>query len=359
LKLKIMNKMIKNISGLLLGICMAGSAMAGNPDRVGQAGSQQLVVNPWSRSAGWQGAGLAGVSGVEAMQFNIAGLVNIHQTEFLASRSNWLGGSAVGININSFGIAQLIGKDKDDALGISITSWDFGNNDITTVNSPEPILGTYTISMVNIALGYSHRFSNSIRGGALIRAISEGIPTVSAQGIALDAGIQYVTGKKDRIKFGVSLRNVGPAMNFTGGGLSTRGVINGSDYSMTLQNRVNEFELPSMLNIGASYDFFLDSGSTHILTVAGAFVSNAFDKDQETLGLQYSFKRILSLRAGYAYEDQMFNIDTRTKAYLGPAAGVSVDIPFGKDRLKRFGVDYAYRQSTFTGTHTFGVRLTL
>lgn len=32
---------------------IAGSAMAGNPDRVGSAGATQLLVNPWARSNGW------------------------------------------------------------------------------------------------------------------------------------------------------------------------------------------------------------------------------------------------------------------------------------------------------------------
>ena len=351
--------MIKNIVGLIIGVALSQSLFAGNPDRVGQSGAEQLIVNPWARSSGWGGVNIAGITGVECMQFNIAGLADIHQTEFALARTNWLGGSSVGININAFGFAQTLGADKNDAIGLSVTSWDFGDIPVTTENNPEPVSGSYRISMVNIGLGYSHKFSNAIRAGVLMRAISEGTTAVSASGISMDAGIQYYAGDFDRMKFGVSLRNVGPSMSFSGGGLSTRALIDGSSYSMTIENRANEFELPSMLNIGLSYDCFLDSTRAHILTFAGSFVSNSFDKDQGVIGAQYSFKRVLMLRAGYTYEQDMFSTDLRTKAYTGPSVGATVDIPFGKDKLKRFAVDYSYRQSTFTGTHTFGVKLSL
>ena len=42
--------------------------------------------------------------------------------------------------------------------------------------------------------------------------------------------------------------------------------------------RVDAFELPSLLNIGGSYDF--NYGTDHRLTVAGNFTSNSFSKDQ-------------------------------------------------------------------------------
>ena len=354
-----MSKMIKNIVGLLIGIALSQSVMAGNPDRVGQAGAEQLLVNPWGRSSGWGGVNIAGINGVEAMQFNVAGLADIHQTEFIASRTNWLGNSSVGININAFGFAQTLGADKDDAIGLSVISWDFGDIPVTTVNSPEPVQGTSRISMVNIGVGYAHKFSNAIRAGILIRALSEGVTSVSANGIAMDAGIQYFAGDKDRIKIGVSLRNIGPTMSYSGGGLATRALIDGSAYEMTIESRADEFELPSMLNIGVSYDLFFDSLSASKVTLAGAFQSNAFDKDQEIAGVQYSYKGLLMLRAGYNYEQDMFSADNRTKAYVGPSVGATVDIPFGKDHLKRFGIDYSYRSSIFTGTNTFGLKLTL
>ena len=91
-------------------------SFAGNPDRVGQAGATELLINPWARSGGWNGANMAGMIGVEAMRFNPAGVIGIPNTEFLFSRTNWLSGA--DIYINSFGFVQLVGKEKNRCPGI-------------------------------------------------------------------------------------------------------------------------------------------------------------------------------------------------------------------------------------------------
>ena len=47
---------------------------AGNPDRAGQAGATQLLINPWAATGGTFGMNGASVCGLEAMKLNIAGL---------------------------------------------------------------------------------------------------------------------------------------------------------------------------------------------------------------------------------------------------------------------------------------------
>src|SRR5687768_9964394 len=134
-----MNKIIKTAVGLVMGLLFVNPSFGGNPDRVGQAGAYQLLINPWARSSGWGGANTAGISGIEAMQFNVAGLVNNpERAEFVFSRTNWLGGSSVGINLNSFGFSTKLGKEGTNAIGAAITSFDFGDIPLTTVNNPEP-----------------------------------------------------------------------------------------------------------------------------------------------------------------------------------------------------------------------------
>ena len=67
---------------------------------------------------------------------------------------------------------------------------------------------------MNISISYAKAFSNSIYGGVSFKIISESISDISAEGVAIDAGIQYVTGKTDNIHFGIALKNVGPTMRF-------------------------------------------------------------------------------------------------------------------------------------------------
>ncbi len=354
-----MKQLIKPIitSVLTLSIILGSSAVfAGNEDRAGQAGATELLINPWTRSSGWGGMNFANVRGLESQFNNVAGLAFTKKTEVNFSHTNWLKGSDV--KINAFGLSQKVGETGVLALGIM--SMSFGDIQITTNDLPEGGIGTYKPQFLNIGLSYAKSFSNSIYGGITVRIISESSSDVKAQGVAFDAGIQYVTGSneaKDNLKFGISLKNVGTPMKFSGDGLSFRGNPPvGTSYQQTIESRTEKFELPSLVNIGASYDFKL--AELHKLTAVASFTSNSFTYDQFGLGVEYSFKELFSLRGGYLMEKDMNNTD-RLTAFTGLNGGVSLDIPLGKGG-KKIGIDYSYRSTEFySGSHGLGVRLML
>lgn len=344
-----------NILTLSLAVSIASNVFAGNPDRVGQAGGNQLLMNPWSRSSGWNMSNIATVKGVEAMQFNAAGILSAYNTEVAFSRSSWFGNQ---VSVNALGFTQSVGKDSSGAIGLTIQSFDFGDITRTTVDLPDGI-GTYGVQMLNLGFGYTKNFSDRINGGFLIRGISEGISNAKAQGICLDAGIQYQAGDFNEIKFGVALKNIGPKLTTKGDGLSLRASPDGTDLEQTLQQRSADFELPSILLIGASYDYLM--GKNNRLTFAGTFVSNAFDKDQGAFGLEYSLNNKFMFRGGYALSSGQFTKDvSQTFSYSGPSAGATFGVPFGKDGSHVFNLDYSYRPTYFIGgTHTFGARISL
>ena len=63
-----MKKLIKYISIFSAAMSLyAAPAIAGNEDRAGQAGANELLINPWARTAGWGGCNIALVRGVEAL----------------------------------------------------------------------------------------------------------------------------------------------------------------------------------------------------------------------------------------------------------------------------------------------------
>jgi len=340
---------------LLALLAPAGIVYAGNPDRAGQAGASELLINPWARSSGWNGANSGMVKGLEAQFLNVAGTAHTKKTEVIFSHTNYLQGS--GITINSFGLSQRLGE--TGVVGVSIMSMDFGDIDITTTEQPEPVLGTFSPQYINIGLSYAKAFSNSIYGGVNFKVIDEKISNVGAQGIAIDAGIQYVTGSnedKDNVKFGIALKNIGTPLKFGGDGLSTRAATSGG-YQLTVEQRAAGFEIPSLLNIGASYDFKLMKD--HRLTLAASFTSNSFTRDQVTGGLEYGFREMFMLRAGYTYEEDITDDELRSTVYTGLSAGVTIDVPLGKSG-KKFGIDYSYRATDpFDGIHSIGGKFTL
>lgn len=357
---------MKNYYRFLAPVALIGlfvsQTFAGNPDRAGQAGATELLINPWARSSGWAGCNVAGSKGLESFYTNIAGTAFTRKTELMFVRTQWLKGT--DININTFGLTQRVGE--TGAIGLAIMAMDFGDIDITTTESPEGGLGTYSPQFLNIGVSYAKGFSDNIYGGIAVKVITEKTSNVSARGIALDAGIQYVTGKHNQLKFGIALKNVGPRMKFSGDGLSFKTPVpaatNGSSV-MTVEQRTAQFELPSLLNIGVGYDFYLSKDSvkmkTHRITSMGTFTSNSFGKDELKLGIEYAWKNMLMLRVGYTYEKGVTKKDTRTTVFTGLSAGFTVELPFGKNK-STFGLDYSYRATDpFQGTHSIGARINL
>ncbi len=332
----------------------AGNAMAGNPDRAGSAGATQLLMNPWARSNGWSLANSASLTGAEGMFGNVAGLAHVRKTEILFTSTRWLEGS--GVKMNAVGFGQKLGE--SGVIGISATTLSFGDLPVTTIDQPEGGLGTFSPTQANIGLAYSKAFSNSIYGGLLVRVVSESVSNARTSGVCFDAGIQYVTGPSDNIHFGIALKNVGPAMEFSGDGMAVQGLLVGGDHTLTLEQRSAQFELPSMMNIGAAYDF--NFTELHRLTVAGTFISNSFTKDQFSLGAEYAFKQMIHVRAGYLYEKDVADAELRETVFTGPSAGISVDLPFGEEKKSAIAIDYGYRATNpFNGVHSIGVRLSL
>jgi hypothetical protein len=355
-----MRNNFKSICCSLLILAIAASfenTKAGNPDRKGQAGASELLINPWARSSGFGNANSAAVKGLEASYLNIAGTAFTKKTEILFSHTNWLRGS--GVNLNSFGLTQRVGE--SGVLGLGIVAMSLGDIAITTTDQPEGKIGNFSPRFLNLGLSYAKEFSHSIYGGINVKVISESIADLKATGVAFDAGIQYVTGKRDNVHFGISLKNVGAPLKFSGDGFAVRASLaSNTSSSLTVEQRSAKFEMPSLINIGGAYDLYTSpTDSVNKFTIAYTFVSNSFTSNQHNIGIEYGFRNMFMLRGGYVFEKDLFDDALRTNVLTGPTAGLTIEVPLGKNG-STFGVDYSYRASNpFQGSHSLGVRINL
>ena len=352
-----MKKLFKSIVIVSLTILVLGysnTAFAGNKDRTGQAGATELLINPWASTAGWGNAGMSSVHGVEAMWSNVAGITATNSIDLNFSYTNWLNGS--GVNAYSFGFVTRVSESV--VAGLYVMSFNPGEIYRTDTENPDPLNNTFKPNLMNINVSVAKSFSNSIHAGFVLKIINESISDMVGTGVALDAGIQYVTGITDNIHFGITLKNIGPTVTFKGDGLafvSQPDSFLGS--SLTVLQRADQFELPTQLNIAAAYDFNFTNGSR--LTAAGCFSSNSFSKDQVTLGLEGSFKDILVLRGGYTIENGIWGdieTDECTNVNTGLSLGASVQAPLGEGM--KVSIDYSYQDTHhWNGTHTVGARI--
>ena len=352
------NSIIKIKSAFLVGAAVIASfsANAGNEDRVGSAGASHLLINPWARSAAAGDAGIASTNGLEATFTNIAGLAFTDKTQIKFNYSNWMG--SAGIAMNSAGIAQRI--TESDVIAVSVQSLNYGDIPITTVANPEGNIGFFSPRANIISIGYARTFSSSIYGGINVKVVSESISNLRSSGVAIDAGIRYVTGEQDQIKFGIALKNVGPTVKYKGDGLANQIQYSATGVSATLEQRSASYELPSLLSIGGAYDFILNERNK--INLALGFTANSFSADQFRLGVDYAMtaeKVAFNLRGGFVYEKNLFNAENRSNALVGPTAGFSVDALVGESK-SALGIEYAARFAGVFGIiHTVGATINL
>lgn len=352
------NSIVKIKSALVVGLAVMSSfaSTAGNEDRIGSAGASHMLVNPWARSTGAGNAGFASVHGLEATFTNVAGLAFTDKTQIKFNYTNWMG--SADIALYSAGIAQKISE--SDVIAVSMQSFGYGDIPITTVNNPEGNIGTFSPRSNVFNLGYARTFSSSIYGGINIKVITESMSNLKATGFAIDAGIQYVTGEQDQIKFGIALKNVGPVMKFKGDGLANQINYVSTSAVATLEQRSATYELPSLLSIGGAYDFIINE--KHKINLALGFTANSFSSDQYALGLDYGMTAAgvaFNLRGGFIYEKNLFSAENRSNALIGPTAGLSVDALVG-DKKNALGIEYAVRfAGTFGLIHTIGATISL
>lgn len=349
----------------MVGIALSGNVFAGNKDRSGQAGAPELLINPWGISAGLFGANTSCVKGLEAMKGNIAGLAYTDGTEVGVAYDIYLKGA--NVNVMNLAFGQSFGD--AGVLGINIQAMSFGEITITDYDHPQGGIGTYKPSFFNVQIGYAKEFSHAIHAGVGLTFVSEQITNARASGAAFEAGVQYVTGLQDNFHFGVTLRNVGTNMKFTGEGFAFDSESpDGTGNTMSRITPTDKFEMPTYLNIGASYDFFLGQKSLEHkddlpksrLTAMMAFTSNSFNNDYIAVGAEYGYKEMFMLRAGYRYEKDITSTENSTTFYQGVSFGATVMTTLGAKGPK-VGIDYAFRPThrPDNGVHNISLRFML
>ena len=349
----------KILISILTSLCITVMTYAGNPDRQGEAGAYELLLNPWARTIGLHTMNTSMVRGAEAMSLNVAGLSRINSTEIGVSHSIYLQGT--GVSMSAVGIASKVGK--NGTFGVAINALNFGKIPITTNALPEGTGATFSPTFFNVGVSYAHTFEKKVSVGITTRFINESLADISASGISIDAGVQYITGSEkfpERFKFGISLRNVGSPMRFGGQGLNVQRLNpdGTQSYQLSYSQLSAKFELPSQLNIGAAYDILPEEKMR--LTAVTNFTSNAFSRDELGAGLEFAFGNYFVLRGGYKYEMGVKAGDINKSIYTGVCGGLSFELPFNKSGAQKIAFDYGYvATNPWNGIHNLSLRLNL
>lgn len=322
-----------NILILIILFVFVTGITAGPKNKYGLSAARELLIPVGSVSTALAGANLATMSGLDALYWNPAGISNINgkMGEVLFSNQIYI----ADINVNYFAGAYKIPNFGTVALSINALS--FGDIPVTSVNNPEGTGEVFSPTYLTGGLSYARAMTDRISFGGTAKIIYEKISRESSTGFAFDFGLNYnVIGTG--LKFGVTLRNLGPSMTFEGPDLDQFFQPPGTPVGTQAEPRViqlADFELPTSFTLGMSYDFRLDKKNN--LVSHGNYQSNSFSTDNFNLALEYNYSKIVYFRSGYQFSAD----NSDEKAFDGVTLGAGVN--YAASSSFNIGFDYAIR----------------
>jgi hypothetical protein len=343
------SKWFISVAVLLMLVVLMDNAM-GQAKRVGTASASQLLIPIGARDMALGGSSIANSKGLEAMYWNPAGLGRMHNSaEGMFSSMSYIADigvdyAAVAGSFESFGV-----------LGLSITSMDFGDIPLTTEADPENESGRFfSPAFVTVNFGFARGITDAIAAGINLKLVSEQIERVSASAFAIDIGVQYsgLVGVKG-LQLGVVVKNIGPQMQYGGSGLyHTSLPIEGLRPSQRFLSEAASFELPSVIEIGLSYEGSVENNIRYGLN--SVFSNNSLYYDEYKVGAELGYVMEsfeIFGRFGMGMVPEISDAETHI---FGESfgAGIHWNAP-GVD----ITVDYAFRSAEFfDGNNVFSVK---
>jgi hypothetical protein len=298
-----------------------GTAYAGNEDRIGTSGAQELLIPVGSRGTALSGSIVATTSGVEAMYWNPAGLASITGTQAMFSHQPYI----ADIDINFAGVATTIEDFGTIGFGAKVVS--VGDIEETTEEYPDGTGRDFAPTFTVLNMTYAKVLTSNVSFGATMMFIRESIAEMDASGMAFDVGFIYTPNWRG-MKVGLAIKNYGQEMAFSGIGSYTS-----ADGGHAAEPISAKFDLPSSINMGIAYDLF--DQDRNLATLSGNFQSNNYYTDAWMGGLEYTYDGKYSLRAGYSTSEE--------EHYLyGLTFGGGVNVDLGGTNLT---LEYAWSQT--------------
>ncbi len=319
---------------LCLFLLLQGSvqdARAGRTDKAGTSAAPELLIPVGAASIATAGSTIATVSTLDAMYWNPAGTAELNVPySFLASHMNYFAGIGVEYFAGALRVEDLA------TFGLSAKILSIGEIPITTADHPDGTGMTTSPSFITIGGMVSRSITDHISCGFVAHYIVEKMENVSATGFAFTGGLQYKgIGGIEGLSLGVVVRNIGPALQYEGRGLSYNGVLDDMlQPSAPYLVEATSDDLPSTIEVGLAYttEFLKETE----LTWASAFQNNNFSADEYKTGIEILFQNNITARCGYQVSSE-----GNTNGYLyGAAFGFGVHTVIENIGLQ---FDYCYR----------------
>ena len=265
-----------------------------NVTKRGTTAAAFLSICQGARALSMGSAYVAVADDPSSLYWNPAGITDIYGGSLVVDHSQWL----AGINYNF--VAGTYNLGDFGVLGMSFTSSDIDEMLVRTVENPEGNGETFAVSDVAFSIAYALRLTDKFSIGFNPKVIHQKIWNMSADAVAIDIGIKYIT-PFDGIVLGMSISNFGSKMQMAG---SSSNVLYDPDPATVGNNgripanlSMEEWSLPLNFKFGLAYKVLNDNVNKLMISVDAAHPSDNYESVD--FGAEYIFNDFLALRGGY------------------------------------------------------------
>ena len=292
-----MNTLLRSVlSAVLLGAVL----FAGLPSttqaqsKVGTTAAQFLGISVGPRAMAMGGAFVALGDDASAMYWNPGALARVGHGQVMASHTSWL----VETDFNWIGVTLAL--DPDNAIGISLTQLDYGEDEVNTVTMPEGTGEYWTAQDLAFTLTYSRNLTDRFSIGGSFKYITQQIWNESASAIAFDVGLIFRT-PFDGLRLAAVLSNFGGDMQLDGKDLTRRIDLDpqntGNNETIVANLKTDDWELPLFFRAGVSYD--LQRNDLFTATISADAVRPNDNNEHVNIGGEFGFRNTLFFRVGW------------------------------------------------------------
>jgi hypothetical protein len=312
-------------------ILAGGTGTAFAQSKTGTTIGQFMAIEPSARASAMGNAGVALYDGIQSVYYNAGALGALPEAAVQFTYSAWFAGITYDYAAGALPVRGL------GTLFASVTALNSGDIDVRTVSQPDGTGERYTVSNVAVGLGFGRQITSRFAAGIQLNYISETIWHSSVGLFSLNLGTVYRLSENG-LKIGASLSNLGTQAGYSGRDLAIQYDQDpdtyGDNSSLPAEQHTGEFPLPVLFRVGVSYPYDLNP-QNRLLVLAEA-IHPSDNAEGLSTGLEWTWNRLLSLRAGY---QNMFQQDSE----LGPSLGVGLALGIEDSRLH---FDYAWVNHT-------------
>lgn len=319
--------------------------------KVGTTAGQFLGNSVGAEAIAMGSAFVASNGGVSTLYWNPGAFVQSDKSEFTFCNSDWL----VGTKFRWFGL--MLNFDHENAFGVSVTQLDYGEEDVTTVASPEGTGEKWSASDLAVGLSYSRRLTDKFSIGGTMKYVSQQIWNESASNFTFDAGLLFVTDFNN-MRLGMSMSNFGGDLTLDGKDLlikiDTDPANSGSNKTLTGKLKTDSWPMPLLFRVGVAMDVI--HNESVVATVAVDALRPSDSNESINVGAEIGWQDLIFIRGGF--KSLISNEPPLSKDVQQEGLALGAGVKYGMQGVTALKVDYAFsRFGLFGNLNTIAVSI--